>query len=41
MDRAHLGFRNAVRAAKIELHRGRLALVALQVLKRGVDFLLR
>jgi len=41
MDGAHLGFRDTVRAAEIELYRGGFFLAALQVLKCGVDFLLR
>jgi hypothetical protein len=41
VDGAHLGFRNAVRTAKIELDGGGFFLAALQVLKCRVDFLLR
>jgi hypothetical protein len=41
VDGPNLGFRDAVRAAEIELYRGRLALLTLHVLKRCVDFLLR
>ena len=41
VDGANLGFRDAVRPAEVELYRGGLALAVLQVLKYGVDFLLR
>jgi hypothetical protein len=41
VDGAHLGFRDAVGASKIELYRGGFLLAALQVLKRRIDFLLR
>jgi hypothetical protein len=40
VDGANLGFWDAVRAPKVELYCGGLALAALQVLKRCIDFLL-
>jgi hypothetical protein len=41
VDGAHLRFRNAVRAAEIELDRGSLPFPFLDILEDCVDFLLR